>query len=44
MNSKIDRAISQLTDTGVVPLDEIYELVEEGVDVSELDRKYNINN
>lgn len=41
---KIDRAISQLTDTGVVPIDEIYDLVAEGVDFSELDEKYNVNN
>lgn len=43
-NSNIDRAISRLTDTGVVPLDEIYALTEGGVDFSEIDRKYNINN
>ena len=43
-NSNIDRAVSRLTDTGVVPLDEIYALTAEGVDFSELDRKYNINN
>lgn len=44
MNSNIDRAISHLTDTGVVPLDQIYGLTADGIDFSELDRKYNINN
>ena len=43
-SSNIDKAISQLTDTGVVPIDDIFDLVEEGVDFSELDRKYNVNN
>lgn len=42
--SNIDKAISQLTDTGVVPLDQVYALTAEGVDFSELDRKYNTNN
>ncbi len=44
MNSKIDRAISHLTNTGVVPTDLIYQLVDGGVDFSELERKYSINN
>ncbi len=44
MTSNIDRAISQLTDTGVVPIDQICALTAEGVDFSELDSKYNINN
>lgn len=44
MNSNIDKAISHLTNTGVVPLDQIYALTEQGVDFSTLDQKYNINN
>lgn len=41
---RIDRTVSKLTDTGIVPLDEIYGLVSEGVDFSTLDEKYNVLN
>lgn len=43
-NRMIDKAVSKLTDSGVVPLDEIYALTAEGVDFSTIDEKYNITN
>jgi hypothetical protein len=44
MNLQIDRAISKLIDSGVVPLDEVYALTAQGFDFSTLDEKYNITN
>lgn len=43
-DDRVDEVIEELQDSGVVPLDEIYGLVSEGVDFSELDEKYNVNN
>lgn len=42
MNSKIQTAIIYLKQTGVVPLDLIYELVANGVDFSELEQKHSV--
>lgn len=44
LNQRIDRTVSKLKDTGIVPIDEIFGLVSEGVDFSTLDEKYNILN
>lgn len=47
MNSserKIERAKLKLETTGVVPLDEIFELVERGINFRDLDNKHNKHN
>ena len=38
----IDQAISALTDSGVVPIDLIYELTSMGIDYSVLEEKYSV--
>jgi len=44
MNLQTEQVVSRLNDSGVVPLDEIFGLTEQGVDYSVLDDKYNVTN
>lgn len=44
IENKIDKAVERLSTSGVVPLDQIFELTGWGVDFSTLDEKYNITN
>jgi hypothetical protein len=43
-DDKIDQAIRKLEDDGVVPLDEIFDLVSTGHNFRDLDNKYNKHN